>query len=414
MNVPDSLWRNILEMDFSWNEDGKVWFIGLRLQYIFCADINKKEIDIVLKLPNESVLGYRKYQQLIKYKDKLICLPCFNKDILIYDMVSGNVNNVLIKNCQKFSEMCCICVGTVKCRLYIVAGWNVKKIIVLDMEEEKILDIFDVECSDNNDMIGTSSVMYRRKIYMPIWNKEKIVSFDVETYEFEEHFISGDICGCACIYQDGKNCWIIGRNYGILKWNPDTGVANEVKDIPVGFKVFAVGPIDREVEWYEYGEKRIYDPLDKNYFCRECLFGEIYMWVIPAFSNSIIRIDTETMKVRVFQFESEYRQEYSQDEELYEFSMWGVGSDGNLRIITRQNCNIYCINTRKMSGLLEKWDLSENALNRILFDLFDSEIYEKRGFQLDTFLFGAERGYLKEKDVKKGAGIGVQIYCESS
>lgn len=407
MNIPENLWRDILDMDHGWHEKGKVWFIGQRLQYIFCADVEKREIDIISKLPNVPVLGYRRYQQLIKFGSKLVCLPYINKDILIYDMMDCSVDSILIKGCEKFSEMCCTCAGIVKDKIYIVAGWNVKKIIVLNMEEKK-LDIFDIECSAANEVLGTSSVICKNQMYIPVWNKEKVISFDIETHKFKAHHILGDICGCASVYQDGKNCWVIGRNYGIIKWNPNTGEFGEVKDIPLEFKVFSMDEAGGQVDWYAYNEKREHNPSSVNFFCWEGFCDKNYIYILPAFSDSVMQIDIVTMQIKLFQVQAEFQADNNKGMPV--FSSWGCDSCGNLRIVSRYDYKIYNIDMGTMSGESEGWKLSEEAISWLLNDLLEKRILERKRVRLETLIFGVEKGYIKEKGAKVNNSIGMLIY----
>ena len=50
----------IFDIDYAWYEEGKAWFTGQRKNYIFCADIRKKEIDILGKLPGNQRKNYSK------------------------------------------------------------------------------------------------------------------------------------------------------------------------------------------------------------------------------------------------------------------------------------------------------------------------------------------------------------------
>lgn len=410
MNAPYSLWTNVLDMDFAWNENGKIWFVGQKLQYIFCADLEKKEINAVLRLPGASVTGFRRYQQLVKCGNKLVCLPYFNKDILIYNLNDCSVNNILIPDCEEVTEMCCSCAGIVKNKLYIVAGWNIKKILVLDIEEE-ILKIFDIDCSDINEMIGTRSAIYIDKIYIPVWNKEKVISFDINTYEFKEHLISGDICGCASIYQDGKNCWVIGRNYGIIKWVPDTDEFTEVWNFPTQFKLFSVDEMGEMVDWYAYVEKRVYDPSSMNMFCWEGICRNHHLYILPCFSDSIVQINTDTMQIRFFQFGTEDQKEINQNHVgASAFSLWGCDSDENMYIVSRQDYKIYCIDTKNMSGSSDDWIISEETIHRLLTDLLDEKKIERKSVLLETFIYGVKKECIKEKKDRANNKVGAQIY----
>lgn len=412
MNIPESLWANILDMDFTWNEDGKVWFIGHTLKYIFCANIDKKEISVICKLPGGSVSEINQYQQILKYGNKLFCLPNLAKDILIYDIETCKMKRLSIKDSAKYIEMACTCAGIIQNNLYIVAGWNVRKIIVVNTMEEKIEHIFDIECSDAEVVIGAKSIIYKGKIYMPVRNKEEIISFDIQTYEFAEHLIPADICGCALLYHEGRNGWIIGRNYGIIKWNPDANEFVEVENIPTEFEMFSVNEMGEIVDWYAYTEKRVYTPSSMNLFCEEAFCNKNNLCILPYFSDSIMRINTDTMQVQLFKIQAgRLKQAYYNHKGMPAFSLWGCGLDGNLRIVSRQDYKIYCIDMETMSGKDENWFLSEEAIQFLLNDMFDKKILERKRVCLESLIYGVERGYIKEKNAEAENNIGALIYC---
>ena len=49
MDAPSQLVSLFLDMDYVWNDQEKVWFIGQKFKYLFCANLETRELDIVQK-----------------------------------------------------------------------------------------------------------------------------------------------------------------------------------------------------------------------------------------------------------------------------------------------------------------------------------------------------------------------------
>lgn len=239
VRIPSGLISKALDIDYAWCEEGKIWFLGQKLSYLFCADIDKKEIDIVSEIPYKDFARAREYIQTIKYKNKLICLPSMAKDILIYDLQNSNIKNLIIRGYENVEQLWCKSAGIVDDKIYIVERTN-NCIIILDMFEENISDIITIRCLEKDDIVGEQSAIYKGNLYIPIATQQKIVSFDIYTCVFNEHYVKGSICGCRSICHDGRDCWIIGEHYGIVKWNPVTDEMTDVGNISENFNVFSI------------------------------------------------------------------------------------------------------------------------------------------------------------------------------
>lgn len=411
MNVLTGLINKVLDMDYVWNDDERIWFIGQRLKCVFCADIKKREIDVVFQLPNLSSKSYREYIQVIKYEDKLICLPSRAKDIVVYNLINHNIITVLIKEYENIDKMWCKSAGILKDKMYILEQIE-KRIIIFDINEKKISDVLDIKYVAQDDRIGNQGVVYNNFLYIPVATQQKFVSFDIDTREFKEHFISGNICGLHSMYYSNGYCWIIGEHYGVMRWNPITGDFIEIKNIPDEFKIYIVDTESKNANWYPYSDKKRYN-LD-SCFCWECLCGEKYIWIIPESANSIIRISTDEMQVRLFRFEEEYQEidfEYKRDG--YEFSAWGIDSSQRLRIITRQKYKVYCIETEDFSYNIEHWKLSKAVIKLVISNLGDKKTWEDDQINLKTLIYGEIEGYLEGKSEVKGIEKGRNIYNSS-
>ncbi len=409
MDAPSQLVSLFLDMDYVWNDQEKVWFIGQKFKYLFCANLETRELDIVQKIPEKFVKRVRDFIQVLKYKRKLICLPSLVRDILIYDIENQCVRTIRLKGFDTIDQLWCKSAGFLNDKLYIVER-STGSIIILDLKMEKIELSIDIECLDIDDVVGEQSILYRENIYIPVTTKQKVISFNINTNEFNEYLIDGDICGCRSICCDGKNFWIIGEHYGIVKWDPITQKVYELRDIPKDFKIFSIDWKHKVANWYSYSEKRIIN-TENNYFCWECLCDGKYVWVIPALSDSIIRINTNTMQVNLIQFKSEYLQNHLEfKRDAHEFSVWGVDSSHNLRIVSRQKYKIYAINTEKLSVRIEKWNLSGKIINLLIKELLGKEKWEQKLYNVEAFLYSELKDFLKEKKGSMPEEVGTTIY----
>lgn len=409
VRIPSGLISKALDIDYAWCEEGKIWFLGQKLSYLFCADIDKKEIDIVSEIPYKDFARAREYIQTIKYKNKLICLPSMAKDILIYDLQNSNIKNLIIRGYENVEQLWCKSAGIVDDKIYIVERTN-NCIIILDMFEENISDIITIRCLEKDDIVGEQSAIYKGNLYIPIATQQKIVSFDIYTCVFNEHYVKGSICGCRSICHDGRDCWIIGEHYGIVKWNPVTDEMTDVGNISENFNVFSIDWNKKKTNWYAYSDKRMY-VADNNYFCWECLCDGKYVWVIPALSDSIIQINVSTMAARLFQFELEYQGEgFECKKDAHEFSVWGVDEEKKLRIISRQRYKVYCIENEKLSYQIEQWNLSEKAAGLLVNKVLDRKMWEDQWVNIETLIFAEAWGLVRGEEAAKSKNIGESIW----
>lgn len=260
----------IFDIDYAWYEEGKAWFTGKRNNYILCADIRKKEIDILGKLPGNQ---YRNYSKVTKIGSKLICLPCAEKDIIIYDLETGTYKRIAINNCEEALRIYCSIAGVVEGKLYFVI-MNLRRIAVLDLEKEEISMVFDITCCSAKDVVGHKSELYDHKLYIPIASENKVIIFDIRSKEYKEKHIEGDISGIGWICRDGDCLWLVGFSYGVVRWNMHTDKVSSAKDFPQDFRLYEVKKSTnrRELEWYSYSEKRKLFLMMTNFFV-----GNVYV-----------------------------------------------------------------------------------------------------------------------------------------
>ncbi len=393
----------IFDIDYAWHEEDKVWFIGKRKNYIFCADIRQKEIDILGKLPGNQ---YRNYSEVTKIGSKLICLPCAEKDIIIYDMEAGTYKRIAINNCDEALRIYCSIAGVVQGKLYFVII-NLRRIAVLDLEKEEIATVFDITCCSAKDVVGHKSELYDHKLYIPIASENKVIIFDIRSNVYKEKHIEGDISGIGWICRDGDCLWLVGFSYGIARWNIHTDKILSAKDFPQDFRLYEVKKSKnrRELEWYFYSEKKKIISDDDKFFCWECVCNKGTIWNITSRSDSIIRVNANTMiadaiklvEVNDFIFEP------------YEFVLLGLDSDNHIFVYSRRNHELYNIDCETLEYCTESWNVTPGAIHILAEDLF--ERMENDGFgRLKDFVFCLLSKNWGRKCDNVYPTVGTQIY----
>lgn len=396
----------IFDIDYAWYEEGKAWFTGKRMNYIFCADFRQKEIDILGRLPGDQ---YRNYSEVIKIGSKLICLPCAEKDIVIYDLETGTYKRIAIKNCEEALRIYCSNVGVLDEKLYFMIT-NLRRIVALDLIKEEIACFFDIGCCSAEDVIGHKAELYGQELYIPVATKNKVIIFDVSSEEYTEKCIEGDISGISWICRDGDCLWLVGFSYGIVRWDIHTGKISSAKGFPEDFKLYDVirWKNRRELEWHLYSEKREIISDDDRFFCFECVCNKENMWNITARSDSIICVNAKTMiadtiklgDVKEFIFEP------------YEFVLLGLDSDNHIFVFSRRNHELYNIDCETLEYCTEHWNVTHGALHILAEDLYEKMTNEGYG-ELKEFVFCLLNKNCDWKGDEVYSGVGTQIYKES-
>lgn len=393
----------IFDIDYAWYEEGKAWFTGQRKNYIFCADIRKKEIDILGKLPGNQ---RKNYSKVVKIGSKLICLPCAEKDIIIYDLETGTYKRIAIKNCEEVLRIYCSNAGVLEGKLYFMIT-NLNRIVVLDLVKEEIASFSDIGCCSAKDMIGHKSELYDHKLYIPVATENKVIIFDVRSKEYKEKRIEGDISGIGWICRDGDCLWLVGFSYGIVRWDIRTGKMSSAKDFPKDFEMYDVirRKNRREIEWYLYSEKKKIISDDDKFFCWECVCNKENIWNITSRSDSIIRVNAKTMNADVIKLVDEKDSIF----EGYQFVLLGLDSDNHIFVFSRHNHELYNINCETLEYCTESWNMTSRALQILAEDLLD-KITNKGFGGLKEFVFCLLNKDCDRKGDKVYSTVGTQIY----
>lgn len=393
----------IFDMDYAWYEEGKAWFTGKSKTYIFCADIKKKEVDILGKLPGNQ---YRHYSKVIKIGSKLICLPCAEKDIISYGLETGTYKRIAIKNCGEVSRIYCSYAGVLEGKLYFVIT-NLGRIVALDLVKEEIVSFFDIGCCSAQDVIGHKSELYGYKIYIPVATGNKVIIFDTRSKEYKEQHIEGDISGIGWICRDDDCLWLVGFSYGIVRLNVRTGEISSAKHFPKDLKLYEVKKRNdrKEIELYSYSEKKKIVSDDDKFFCWECVCNKENIWNVTSMSDSIIRVDAKTMiadaikLVDVKGFISE----------PYEFVLLGLDLDNHILVYSRRNHELYNINCETLDYCTESWNVTPRAIYILAEGLLEKMTSEERG-GLKEFVFCLSNNDCDRKGDKVYATAGTKIY----
>lgn len=396
----------IFDIDNAWYEEGKAWFIGKRKNYIFCADLRQKEIDILGKLSGNQ---YRNYSEVIKIGSKLICLPCAEKDIVIYDLETGTYKRIAIKKCEDALRIYCSNAGVLDEKLYFMIT-NLRRIVVLDLVKEEIACFFDIGCCSAEDVIGHKAELYGQKLYIPVATKNKMIIFDIRSEEYTEKRIEGDISGISWICREGARLWLVGFSYGIVRWDVHTDEIFSVKDFPEDFKLYDVirWKNRRELEWHLYSERKEIISDDARFFAFECICNKENIWNITARSDSIIRVNAKTMivdaiklvDVKDFIFEP------------YEFVLLGLDSDNHIFVYSRRNHELYNIDCDTLEYCTESWNVTPRAIHILAEDLYEKMTNEGYG-ELREFIFCLLNNNCDRKGDEAYSAVGAQIYRES-
>lgn len=174
---------------------------------------------------NKNVL----YGKIYAYKDKIIGVPNFAEQILIYkgrDKVSyidlpDELKRFKVKygyfwNAELESNI-----------LYII-GYCIPFIVVVDLEKEDIISVIDLSAYYLEERIQyySESTIYNNYIIIPEFEDNAVIIFDKISLQSKRIIIKNTGKGFSALVKDNQYIWLFPSHAGeIVKWNFDT---NEV------------------------------------------------------------------------------------------------------------------------------------------------------------------------------------------
>lgn len=81
-----------------------VWFVHGKMNVLMRYDMMKKQVYIIDIIPNEEMFRESLYKGLYKWGNKLFFIPCWAREIVVYDILSAKFNKISLKNIEAYDH----------------------------------------------------------------------------------------------------------------------------------------------------------------------------------------------------------------------------------------------------------------------------------------------------------------------
>lgn len=264
-------------IDGTWQEDDNIWFVGNEDNVLWHMNIITGTIQYVTVLASKSMEDtFRMSEHCIKAENYIFCLPDRADEILIYNIVSKQMESCKIDTNEK--------------RIGIYNSWKYKgkiwcvsyfmqEIIEIDIIQKKIQGMYSV-FKDKETLIGYEAVMQGEHIYCVSRNTTKVCRFDTVTKKKEYFDLQVDDVGFNTIAVDESGFYLTGYRKAIYYWNEKNNDIVVLENFPIEYVV---------LNEKETVENKYYNvPIFFNSLAMESYIVFLPWNFSKAFSNGIV------------------------------------------------------------------------------------------------------------------------------
>lgn len=230
------------------------------------------------------------YVGMCTLHDKIIFLPYYASELLVYDMkYKKEVNRIHLKSkLPKSSQWYRFYIHAVPYLNFVYCiGWHDSEMLCFNIETEKISVVNTwkkaiAEVVGNTSFIGIHAYdvcVVEGNLWAPIHTRDCILEFNLQTMEARVHRVGMPDMKFATICFDGTDFWLTGDKKRIVKWNKNTKEASYIGQFPKGF-------IKSSKEEKDYFYKSYYES------------GIVYFF--PMFANMALKVDVGICKTDIF------------------------------------------------------------------------------------------------------------------
>ncbi len=207
---------------------GKLYCLSRECNLLFSVNPEDGKTEFVDTIPEEDTLTTFICGIMTVWNDKLIFTPNKTKKIWIYDLISGQWDNVAIKECDDH----CLDAGSFY-QIYIyndkifLVGSGYPAILCVDLEnkscdyiEGPYKDMLTRHPDPDHIYFWYYGVQLENDLYLASCLDNQVLRFDMDTQEYHWIKMGDDGPGYQGIAWDGSNFWLSPRSGGdITKWD---------------------------------------------------------------------------------------------------------------------------------------------------------------------------------------------------
>ncbi|MDR2356431.1 MAG: WD40 repeat domain-containing protein [Clostridiales Family XIII bacterium] len=213
---------------------GFLWFASAEFNGLFKMDLDTWDVRCVGSFPNEPFAKRDMYGGVIECDGKLCFAPLFAASIGVYDIEKGKFETIELprdvkfgNNIWKFSDT----VVRAENKLIFIPCFY-PAILVYDIASGKIESRSDIVSSlrRGSEIVTVDRCSFRfafpvgNKVFIPYNQGNKIVVFDVRTFDYEVRTVGNANVAFCGIEFDGKDFWLpsLSTDGGLFRWNYET------------------------------------------------------------------------------------------------------------------------------------------------------------------------------------------------
>lgn len=338
------IFRNFIEID------GNIWFWGANYHALFYCPMDGGTAVKAYGVKRQSYTKEPLYGEVVRYNEKVIGVPFFANDIMIYNIHTKQANFVKIP-IQNWENQLAETVGKFRDiavygkYLYLV-GLCSSKVFKFDMEDEKIIDSVDLYQNMNIPFESRGVcfkwvLLYQNRLIIPSRAFNQIFVLNADDMSFGRYCIERQGVGFAAIAEGEENIWLAPYTKGeFVKISKRDGKYELVNHYPKDYNLTDSAGIS----------------------CMAYCNGKI--WVMPHKANKIISIRVEGKK---------------SDIQIEDFSPYYVKADIHNEIVKylfvqQKETILYCFCME--SKTLLAYDTENHILNEFEYCISDYDFVE--------------------------------------
>ncbi len=226
-------------------EHGKIWFWSTNFNALFYGSIDGGIAECVWGIGYDKEATAPLYSKIVKCGYKIIGIPMFTDEILVYDISTKKAKFISIPE-QNWGNMHTLERGRfwdgVVCGnfVFMIGFWSAK-VLKFDVVNENIMDVIDLYEAleipfDRRFLSLKNASVIEDKIWIPSYVTNCIFVLNPDNMQYQKTVIEKSGDGFADIAYDGEDIWLLPRNRGqFVKWNVQENKIGLYDDYPAEF-----------------------------------------------------------------------------------------------------------------------------------------------------------------------------------
>lgn len=229
--------------------EGRLWFIGLNDNGIYCMDMETFQAELVQKIPWEDASCKRQqYGKIVQYKNKILLVPWLASQIVIFDMKTKELRYVEYKIEMCGLRSCYFFDGVLKDNKVFLAPFSSERIVCVNMDSEiveyvseSLVDKFNLLEDKCSFAFGGIALTGKHMLFTMMSN-DLVVKYDTELNDLSSIVVSELVDGGNGILNNNDGLWIIPKEKKeILYYDVEKSQTNVLKDFSENY--------ERKLDW---------------------------------------------------------------------------------------------------------------------------------------------------------------------